>query len=243
MFIQTQPTPNPNSLKFLPGKPVLVSSSSSSSSSPSTVDFSNYREAQRSPLASALFKIEGINGVLLSSDFISINIQEGQDWQVIKPSVYAAIMDFYASGKPVLREETTAAVSASASATSSSGSESQVQPSGSDTLITDSDDEVVSMIKELIETRIRPAVQEDGGDICYKGFDTSTGIVSVQMQGSCKGCSSSSITLKNGIENMLMHYVPEVQSVVEWKDEEMETVSQEQLRKLEETLNQTANKN
>ena len=200
-----------NSLKFLPGKPVLPADHP-------TVDFSSFKAASlRSPLASALFHIDGVKGVLLSHDFLSVNVEEGSDWNVVKPSVYAAIMDFYASNQPVLKAE--------------------VKPAGaSDAAAAPADSEVVSMVKELIESRIRPAVQEDGGDIQFVSFNEATGVVQVVMQGSCKGCSSSSVTLKNGIENMLMHYVPEVTAVEEWKDEELEAVSNEQLSKLEQAL-------
>jgi Fe-S cluster biogenesis protein NfuA len=234
MFIQTQSTPNPNSMKFLPGKPVLASlnpsaadnNNESSSANFSTVDFPSFREAQnRSPLASALFQIEGVNSVLLGSDFISVNITEGSDWQIVKPSVYAAIMDFYASNQSIL-----------------TNIHANNKDTISDTTILPDDSEIVAMIKELIETRIKPAVQEDGGDILYAGFDETSGIVKVSMQGSCKGCSSSQITLKNGIENMLMHYVPEVKGVEEVKDEETErnnAVSQEQLNKLQEKLDKS----
>lgn len=212
MYIQTQTTPNPQSLKFLPGKPVLPDDYPQSA-----VDFSNYKSAQsQSPLASALFSVDGVVGVMLGKDFISINIDESTDWLTAKPHVYGIIMDHYTSNKPIINTD---------------------NQSQSDTTITDEDDEVISLIKELIETRIRPAVQEDGGDIIYKGMDRDLGVVRVQMVGSCKGCSSSAVTLKNGIENMLMHYVPEVTQVEEYIDPEQEQlnrVSQEQLRKLEE---------
>jgi len=148
---------------------------------------------------------------------VSVNVSEGSDWNIIKPHVYAVIMDFLTSGQAVITDT----------------------PASSDTAITEDDDEIVSLIKELIETRIRPAVQEDGGDIVYKGFDAESGIVRISMVGSCKGCSSSSVTLKNGIENMLMHYVPEVTNVEEYIDPEREAmnqVSNEQLKKLEEGL-------
>lgn len=211
LFIQTQSTPNANSLKFLPGRDVSPEQS---------VDFSNYRDAARSsPLAAVLFRIDGVRSVYLASDFLSINIDDGRDWSLIKPEVYAVLMDFFASGQPVLLDNVDG------------------QPTGvSSTTILPDDSEVVAMIKELIETRIRPAVQEDGGDIDYRSFDEETGKVLVQMQGSCKGCSSSSITLKNGIENMLMHYVPEVKCVEEYIDEEVEAVSADALKKLEEKL-------
>ena len=160
MFIQTQSTPNPNSLKFLPGRDV--------SPGGSTHDFSSYRDASaRSPLAALLFGIEGVRGVYLGPDFVSVNVEEGRDWALLKPEVYAVIMDFYASGKPVLLEGDAAAEGAAAV---------------SSTTILPTDSEVVAMIKELIETRIRPAVQEDGGDIDYKSFDEQTGKVLVQVR-------------------------------------------------------------
>ena len=212
MFIQTQSTPNVNSLKFLPGKAVLPADHP-------TVDFSSYKSAAlRSPLAASLFHVDGVKGVLLASDFISVNVEDGSDWNVVKPSVYGVIMDFYASNQPVLKPELGGAKTAE-------GEQAAVE-----------DSEVVAMIKELIESRIRPAVQEDGGDIAFISFNEDSGVVQVQMQGSCKGCSSSSVTLKNGIENMLMHYVPEVTAVEEWKDEELEAVSNDELAKLEEGL-------
>ena len=216
LFIQTQSTPNLNSLKFLPGKPVLPADTP-------TVDFSSYKAAAlRSPLAASLFLVDGVRGVLLAQDFVSVNVEDGSDWNVVKPSVYACIMDFYASNQPVLKPELGGAKAGGV------GGEGEVKAA--------EDSEVVSMIKELIESRIRPAVQEDGGDIAFISFNEGSGVVQVQMQGSCKGCSSSSVTLKNGIENMLMHYVPEVTSVEEWKDEELEAVSNDELDKLEEGL-------
>ena len=201
-----------NSLKFLPGKPVLPADHP-------TVDFSSPKQAAlRSPLADALFHVSGVRGVLLAPDFLSVNVEDGSDWNVVKPEVYAAITDFYASNQPVLKEQPSQPAPSAAGAAAAA------------------DSEVVSMIKELIESRIRPAVQEDGGDIAFISFDEATGVCSVQMQGSCKGCASSAVTLKNGIENMLMHYVPEVSAVEEWKDEELEAVSNEELSRLEEGL-------
>lgn len=203
MFIRTQGTPNPNSLKFLPGQPVLAEN---------TMDFQSFKAAQPSPLARALFSVEGVTGVFLGADFVTVSVEDGTDWIVMKPNIFAVITDFFASGQPVL-----------------SNGEEVV----SSTTILDSDDEVVAMIKELLETRIRPAVQEDGGDIIFHRFDEETGLVYLQMQGSCVGCPSSGSTLKNGIENMLMHYVPEVEGVEEYVDEELEAVSRSQLEKLE----------
>lgn len=215
IFIQTQSTPNPNALKFLPGRAVL-----GTEQSVSTLDFTSLKAASaKSPLASLLFQIDGVKGVLLGSDFISVNVEEGSDWNIIKPSVYAAIMDFFATGQPVVKPTPTVTASTASAA-------SPAEP----------DSEVVALIKELMETRIRPAVQEDGGDIQFISFNEETGVVQLQLQGSCKGCSSSAITLKNGIENMLMHYVPEVSAVEEWKDELLESVSEQQLKQMEQQL-------
>ena len=187
MFIQTEGTPNPDSLKFLPGKSVLESGG--------TRDFKSFRDASASPLAKKLFQTDGVNGVFLASDFITVSKKEDADWLTLKPQLFASIMDFYASDEAVMSE-------------GEAGSEEE------DSLaINDDDSEVVMMIKELLDMRIRPSVQEDGGDIKYHGFDEESGIVSLEMMGSCSGCPSSSVTLKSGIENMLMHYIPEVKEV------------------------------
>ncbi|XP_019192532.1 PREDICTED: nifU-like protein 4, mitochondrial [Ipomoea nil] len=184
MFIQTQSTPNPLSLMFYPGKPVMETGSA---------DFPNARSAMNSPLAKALFGIDGITRVFFGSDFVTVTKSDDASWDLLKPEIFAAIMDFFSSGKPLFLDSNTAA--------------------SMDTAIQEDDSETVAMIKELLETRIRPAVQDDGGDIEYRGFDAETGIVKLRMQGACSGCPSSSVTLKSGIENMLMHYVPEVKSV------------------------------
>merc|ERR1712146_135741 len=140
-----------------------------------------------------LFRVEGVRNVFLASDFLTVSKTEEVEWQVLKPQIFSEIMDFYTSGQTVLKEDGDAPT---------------------DTLaITDDDSEVVQMIKELLDMRIRPSVQEDGGDIAYQGFDEEAGIVFLQMQGSCSGCPSSAVTLKSGIENMLMHYIPEVTEV------------------------------
>ncbi|ELK14634.1 NFU1 iron-sulfur cluster scaffold like protein, mitochondrial [Pteropus alecto] len=252
MFIQTQDTPNPNSLKFIPGKPVLETR---------TMDFPTPAAAFRSPLARdstyelllkavpmtwpidqkqspshvpfiwikgfalstdvqsqsrdliqglclglldhklqprtlQLFRIEGVKGVFFGPDFITVTKEsEELDWNLLKPDIYATIMDFFASGLPLVTEETSSG---------EAGSEE--------------DDEVVAMIKELLDTRIRPTVQEDGGDVIYKGFED--GIVQLKLQGSCTSCPSSIITLKNGIQNMLQFYIPEVEGVEQVTDDE-----------------------
>jgi len=195
MFVQTQDTPNPNSLKFLPGRIVLESG---------TMNFAGPRDAYCSPLARQLFRIDGVKSVFLGPDFITITRSgENMEWKVIKPDVFAAIMDFFASGLPVVSED---------------------GKPNADTAPSDDDDEVVAMIKELLDTRIRPTVQEDGGDVLYRGFED--GIVKLKLQGSCTSCPSSIITLKNGIQNMLQFYVPEVESVEQVKDDEEEEAAQ-----------------
>ncbi|CAI0447599.1 unnamed protein product [Linum tenue] len=196
MFIQTQSTPNPSSLMFYPGKPVMEVGSS---------DFPNARAAMTSPLAKSLFGVDGIVRVFYGSDFVTVTKSDDISWDLLKPEVFAAIMDFYSSGQPLFLDAQAA--------------------SAKDTAIHEDDSETVAMIKELLETRIRPAVQDDGGDIEYCGFDPETGIVKLRMQGACSGCPSSSVTLKSGIENMLMHYVSEVKGVEQELDGEEEDAS------------------
>ncbi|KAI0497232.1 hypothetical protein KFK09_020455 [Dendrobium nobile] len=195
MFIQTQSTPNPSSLMFYPGKPVMEVGSA---------DFPNARTAMSSTLAKSIFAIDGTTRVFFGSDFLTVTKSDEASWDYLKPEIFAAIMDFYTSGSPLFLDSNTAA--------------------SKDTAINEDDSEIVAMIKELLETRIRPAVQDDGGDIEYRGFDEETGIVKLRMQGACSGCPSSSVTLKSGIENMLMHYIPEVKGVEqELENEENET--------------------
>ena len=179
MFIQTEPTPNPATLKFLPGRAVMESG---------TANFTDAADAKLSPLAERLFTLEGVTGVYLGADFITVSKAADLDWLRFKPVVLAAIMDHFTSGQPVM---TGAAPTADASG--------------------DQDDDVVSQIKELLETRVRPAVAQDGGDIIFHSFED--GVVYLTMQGSCSGCPSSTATLKAGIENMLRHYIPEVRAV------------------------------
>ncbi|KAK8643292.1 hypothetical protein V6N13_012595 [Hibiscus sabdariffa] len=193
MFIQTQSTPNPSSLMFYPGKAVMEVGSA---------DFPNARSAMNSPLAKALYEIDGITRVFFGSDFITVTKSDDASWDLLKTEIFAAIMEFYSSGQPLFLDSKTAA--------------------STDTAIHEDDSETVAMIKELLETRIRSAVQDDGGDIEYRGFDPDTGVVKLKMQGACSGCPSSSVTLKSGIENMLMHYVPEVKGVEQELDAEDE---------------------
>jgi len=191
VFIQVEKTPNPFSLKFLPSQPVLGEAHRESSG------FHFHRgdrEYLRSPLATKLLALDHVTGVFLAADFVTVSKTEDGAWATLKPEVFSKLMDFYAVGAPAVGDD----LGASA-----------------DTVITDDDSEVVAMIKELVEARIRPAVQEDGGDIYYRGFDEATGLVKVQLAGACVGCPSSSITLRNGVENMLMHYIEEVKGIEE----------------------------
>jgi Fe-S cluster biogenesis protein NfuA len=184
MFIQTESTPNPATLKFLPGRAVMTSG---------TADFPNEAAATRSPLAQSLFAIDGVKGVFLGSDFITVTREdEGEgEWHHLKPAILGVIMEHFSAGRPVLTEETNGA-----SLEAAHDAE---------------DSDLVDQIRELIDTRVRPAVAQDGGDIIFHRFEN--GIVYLHMQGSCSGCPSSTMTLKQGIENMLRHYVPEVQEV------------------------------
>ena len=180
MFIQTEETPNPATLKFLPGRAVVESGS---------VDFASAEGAHRSPLAERLFKVEGVERVVLGQDFVTVTKAGTTDWAVMKPALLGVIMEHFVSGQPVLLAD-------------------GPEPSG---VTAEEDDEIVAQIKELLETRVRPAVAQDGGDIIFQSFED--GVVYLHMQGSCSGCPSSTATLKMGIENMLRHYVPEVLEV------------------------------
>lgn len=179
MFIQTEQTPNPATLKFLPGRAVMASG---------TADFPTVEGAQRSPLALRLFGVEGVAGVFLGTDFITVTKAADKDWHLLKPGLLGVIMEHFTSGRPVI-EETAGAADASSP----------------------EDSEIVAQIRELIDTRVRPAVAQDGGDIIFRRYED--GVVYLHMQGSCSGCPSSTATLKAGIENMLRHYVPEVVEV------------------------------
>ena len=182
MFIQTEATPNPATLKFLPGRPVLETG---------TLDMQNKDAAAQSPLAQRLFDIPNVGGVFFGSDFISITKTAG-DWQQLKPAILGAIMEHFMSGAPLL----------------ASGAEAE---RASDEFFEEKDAETVAIIKDLIETRVRPAVAGDGGDITFRGF--KEGVVYLNMRGACSGCPSSTATLKHGIQNLLRHFVPEVTEV------------------------------
>ena len=181
MFIQTEATPNPATLKFLPGRPVLESG---------TLDIRDKDAAAQSPLAQRLLDLPHVSGVFYGADFVSIT-KDGGDWQQIKPAVLGAIMEHYMSGEPLL------AANSAAEAT--------------DEFFDDADADTVATIKDLIETRVRPAVAGDGGDITFKGY--KEGVVFLHMKGACSGCPSSTATLQHGIQNLLRHFVPEVQEV------------------------------
>ena len=182
MFIQTESTPNPATLKFLPGQTVLDTG---------TADFPTAEGASASPLATRIFSVPGVAGVFFGNDFVTVTKTEATEWDHIKPAILGAIMEHYQSGQPVMAGEGVAPA----------GHAEHDGPDG----------EVVGQIKELLDTRVRPAVAQDGGDITFHGFDR--GVVYLHMQGACAGCPSSTLTLKMGIENLLRHYIPEVTEV------------------------------
>jgi len=181
MFIETESTPNPATLKFLPGCEVMGLG---------TADFAQAAAAGSSPLAMSLFGLEGVARVFLGADFVTVTKSDQAEWQALKPQVLGALMEHFIAGRPVIEGVAAAAP------------EEDVAPE---------DQEIVDQIKELLDTRVRPAVASDGGDIVFRGY--SNGVVRLHMQGACSGCPSSAATLKHGIENMLRHYVPEVVSV------------------------------
>lgn len=181
MFIQTETTPNPLTLKFIPGKPVMESG---------TAFYTDASMARQSPLAMALFTVDGVRAVFFGSDFVTVTRAEEKSWEVLKPALLNTIMEHFVTGKEVLQSE---------------------QKLSADNSAANDDNEIVKQIRELIDTRVRPAVAMDGGDIIYRSFED--GIVKLELHGSCSGCPSSTATLKQGIENMLKHYVPEVIAV------------------------------
>ena len=182
MFIQTESTPNPATLKFLPGQTVLDMG---------TADFPNPEAAGKSPLAARIFGVAGVTGVFFGTDFVTVTKAEATAWDHIKPAILGAIMEHYQSGAPVMEGE-------------GGASGGHAEHSGEDA-------EIVGQIKTLLDTRVRPAVAQDGGDITFHGFDR--GVVYLHMKGACAGCPSSTLTLKMGIENLLRHYIPEVLEV------------------------------
>ncbi|WP_083096183.1 NifU family protein [Pseudophaeobacter leonis] len=182
MFIQTESTPNPATLKFLPGQTVLDAG---------TADFPSSETAGTSPLATRIFAVSGVNGVFFGNDFVTVTKSDEIEWDHIKPAILGAIMEHYQSGQPIV----------DAGGEQSSG---HAEHSGENS-------EIVDQIKDLLDSRVRPAVAQDGGDITFHGFDR--GVVYLHMQGACAGCPSSTLTLKMGIENLLRHYIPEVTEV------------------------------
>jgi Fe-S cluster biogenesis protein NfuA len=182
MFIQTEATPNPATLKFLPGRAVLATG---------TLEMRDKNDAAQSTLAERLFEIPGVTGVFFGSDFITVTKNVGE-WQQLKPAILGAIMEHFMSGAPIVKNDA-------------------ASPAGSDEFFDPADADTVATIKELIETRVRPAVANDGGDITFRGY--KDGIVFLDMKGSCSGCPSSTATLKHGIQNLLRHFVPDVVEV------------------------------
>ncbi|MEO0993380.1 MAG: NifU family protein [Pseudomonadota bacterium] len=182
MFIQTEQTPNPQTLKFLPGQAVMQTGSA---------DFPSPEGSEASPLAARIFSVDGVTGVFLGRDFVTVTKGEAA-WDHIKPAILGAIMEHYQSGDQVMQGE---------------AGDARVDHAEHD----GPDGEIVGQIKELLDTRVRPAVAQDGGDITFHGFDR--GVVYLHMQGACAGCPSSTLTLKHGIENLLRHYIPEVVEV------------------------------
>ena len=182
MFIQTEVTPNPATLKFLPGRPVMEDG---------TFEARDLAQAESSPLAKALMQLPGVSGVFFASDFISVTKKDGE-WQHLRPAVLGVVTEFYLSGAPLIE-----------------GAAPPIDAAGE--FFAPADAEIVETIKELIETRVRPAVAGDGGDITFKGF--RDGVVYLVMKGACSGCPSSTATLKNGIENLFKHFLPEVRGV------------------------------
>jgi len=180
MFIQTEETPNPATLKFLPGRVVMENG---------TADFRSGEDVSHAPLAARLFEVDGVEGVFFGADFVTVSKSDDRDWMAMKPAVLGVLMQHFTAGEPAVTAPNDADQSAPA----------------------EEDDELTAQIRELIDTRVRPAVAQDGGDIVFHRFDD--GVVYLQMRGACAGCPSSTATLKMGIENMLRHYVPEVRSV------------------------------
>jgi len=182
MFIQTEPTPNPNVLKFLPGRDV---------SPAAALEYRTIDEATASPLAEALFELEGVDGVFFGADYVSVTRQpQGPEWSEMKAPILGVVMDHFVSGQALTR---------------GAGAEADAHA--------EDDSEIVAEIKALLDSRIRPAVAQDGGDILFDSFDEATGVLNLRMRGACAGCPSSSATLKAGVEQMMRHYVPEVTRV------------------------------
>ena len=187
MFIQTEATPNPATLKFLPGQVVMDAG---------TADFRDASTASaKSPLAAKLFSVDGVTGVFFGYDFVTVTKQDSLDWAHLKPAILAAIMEHFMAGQPVM----------------DAGSSGDVDDLPKEEFFDEGDESIVETIKELLETRVRPAVAQDGGDITFRGYKKGT--VFLHMKGACAGCPSSTATLKHGIQNLLHHFIPEVEQV------------------------------
>merc|ERR1712037_33257 len=207
LFITTEMTPNPNALKFVPGRDVLGAGS--------TCDFPDIREAYKSPLAKRIFAVDGVKGCFLGPDFVTIiRHDETDDWPVMKAELFAVLTDFFDSNLPIINEDALP---------------------NQDTIIYDDDDEVVAMIKELLDTRIRPTVMEDGGDIAFVSFDPDTGVLQLSLIGACASCPSSVVTLKHGVENMMKFYIPEITEVEQILTAEQD-LSNNEFEKISKTL-------
>ncbi len=187
MFIQTEQTPNPATLKFLPGCEVMLKG---------TADFTSAKDADASPLAKRLFELDGVTGVFLGPDFISVSKTDDKEWHLMKPPILGVIMEHFTAGLPVIEGEAEDAANESSAHAAAASEE---------------DSEIVEQIIEILDTRVRPAVAADGGDIVFDAFED--GVVYLHMRGACAGCPSSTMTLKSGIENLLRHYIPEVTEV------------------------------
>lgn len=237
LFIKTEPTPNPNSLIYRPENRAILGNDSSNfllfflvrvlydifAFIEMTVEITSALQAARkSPLADEMFKIEGVKSILLGPDFLTVTKSSDITWPQINPQIFAAIMDFFTTGQDTLKKEH--------QGTAAKISETETP-----------DSEVVQMIKEILDTRIRPTIQDDGGDVEFRGFNSQTGWVQLKLVGACRTCSSSTITLRNGIENMLMHYIPEVKGVEQVVDPD-EEVSTHEFEKFEEELEKNKKK-
>lgn len=213
MYIQTQATPNSDAVMFLPGREIMPGGVGS-------MDFPSLQTAASSPLARKILGVDGVRGVFFGAHFITITKGEDVEWTVLRPEIFEVLMDFFMDDKPIFMDGASEAWN-------------------SDTTITENDTEVVAMIKELLETRVKPAVAEDGGNILFRGFHENEGIVDLELQGACSSCSSSSVTLKSGVENMLRHYISEVKSVREVPGKHaspLERTNHEELSKVEQAL-------
>lgn len=184
MYIRTEETPNPETLKFIPGHDVSIEKNYA---------FDSANEAVASPIAVSIFATDTVEKVFLGTDFISITKKKDADWSLIKPEILSVIMEHYVTGQPIVLHDQTEADTSS-----------------------DNDSKIIKEIKEVINQKVRPAVANDGGDIIFRGFDDNTGVVYLELQGACSGCPSSAVTLKNGVERLLAHYVPEVTAVEEF---------------------------